>query len=67
VGGAELYAAYRAWCDAQHLAVEDRLTQKSFGLRVKERHPDISPTARRVVYGGIALAQAEPVESEDQR
>ena len=66
VGGAELYAAYRSWADARHLAEEDRLTQKSFGLRVKERHPDISSSPRKVVYSGIALASTQPDE-EDRR
>lgn len=56
IGGAALFAAYRHWCDARHLAEEDRLTQKTFGLRVKERHPDISSSSRKVIYGGIALA-----------
>lgn len=67
VGGAELFAAYRSWCDARHLADEDRLTQKSFGLRVKERYPDISTSARRVVYSGLGLAHTRPDESEDRR
>jgi putative DNA primase/helicase len=68
VGGAELFVAYRGWCDARHLADEDRLTQKTFGLRVKDRYPDISTSARRVVYSGVALAETRPpAESRDQR
>lgn len=66
VGGAELFAAYRGWCDARHLSDEDRLTQKSFGLRVKERYPDISPSDRKVVYSGLAVAHARPDEAEDR-
>src|SRR5262249_9597651 len=30
VGGRELYLAYRAWCDHQHLPEDERLSQKSF-------------------------------------
>jgi putative DNA primase/helicase len=67
VGGAELFAAYRHWCDARHLSDEDRLTQKTFGLRVKERFPDISTSTRKVVYSGLGLAHAGPDEAEDQR
>ena len=47
VAGAVLFAAYRRWADGRHLAEEDRLNQKSFGLRVKERFPDVSPTTAR--------------------
>jgi putative DNA primase/helicase len=57
VGGAELFTAYRGWCDARHLADEDRLTQKTFGSRVKERFPDISTSDRKVIYSGVALAE----------
>jgi putative DNA primase/helicase len=66
VGGAELFAAYRHWCDAQHVASEDRQTQKSFGLRVKARFPDISASARKVIYSGLALATTRSDESEDR-
>ena len=45
VGVAALFAAYRAWCDARHLTDEDRLTQKTFGSRVKERYHGHQPTA----------------------
>lgn len=62
VGGAALFAAYRGWCDVRHLPDEDRLTQKTFGLRVKERFSDISPSDRKVVYGGIGLRTDEPEE-----
>lgn len=56
VGAAELYHAYRIWSEVRHLPAEDRLTQKTFGLRVKEMYPNVSTSDRKVIYSGIALA-----------
>jgi putative DNA primase/helicase len=54
IGGRELYAAYRTWCDAQHTPDDERLTQKTFGLKVKQRFPDMG-TPRKVLYAGVRL------------
>jgi putative DNA primase/helicase len=54
VGGRELFTAYRQWCDAQHTPEDERLTQKTFGLRVKARFADAG-TSRKVVYAGLRL------------
>ena len=63
-----MFDAYRHWCDARQLPDEDRLTQTAFGVRVKARFPDISRTDRKVVYGGVALTNAQPSdEGEDRR
>lgn len=59
IAGKVLFAAYQSWCDARHLAAEDRLNQKAFGLRVKERFPDVSTSDRKVIYSGITTNESE--------
>ena len=54
VGGRELYKAYREWCDDQRTPDDERLTQKVFGLRIKNRFPDVG-TKRKVTYSGLRL------------
>ena len=61
VGGRELFTAYREWCDARHAPADERLSQKAFGLRIKERFPDVG-TARKTVYGGIGLQTTQPLD-----
>jgi putative DNA primase/helicase len=57
VGGRELFAAYVAWEDTRRTPAEDRLSQKTFGVRIKERFPDIG--TRTVRYSGVTLASAD--------
>ncbi len=54
VGGRELYTAYRSWCDDQRIPDDERLTQKTFGLRIKSQFPD-GGTSRKVMYTGLRL------------
>lgn len=58
VGGRELFAAYQSWESARGTTADQRLSQKAFGLRIKQRYPDIG-TSRKVVYGGLRLALEE--------
>src|SRR5262249_46178546 len=57
VAGKTLFERYQAWCDQRHLSPDDRLSQKAFGLRIKEQFTDIG--TRTVRYSGIGLRDAE--------
>ena len=57
-GGREFFHAYRDWCDARQAPADERLSQTAFGKRMKERFPDVG-TARKTIYGGIALQSAQ--------
>jgi putative DNA primase/helicase len=55
VGGRELYAAYVAWEATRGTPSDQRIMQKTFGLRVKALFQDIG-TARKARYGGVKLS-----------
>jgi putative DNA primase/helicase len=54
IGGREMFTAYQAWEAGRGSSLDDRLSQKVFGLRMKARFTDIG-TARKVIYSGITL------------
>lgn len=64
VGGRELFTAYRQWCDARQMPADERMGQKVFGLRIREKHPNVG-TARKAIYGGIGLQGTEGLDFTD--
>jgi putative DNA primase/helicase len=54
VGGRELYATYVDWEHRRGTAPDQRLTQKTFGLRLKAQFSDIG-SDRKVMYSGVGL------------
>jgi P4 family phage/plasmid primase-like protien len=62
VGGRELFAAYQSWEAGRGTSPDQRLSQKTFGLRVKARFPDIG-TSRKVVYSGLGTAHRGAAKS----
>jgi phage/plasmid-associated DNA primase len=55
-GGQELFHAYHQWADAQQVAKDERLSQRTFGTRIKARFKDVG-TPRKVRYQGLRLAE----------
>jgi putative DNA primase/helicase len=65
VGGLELFTAYRQWCDARQATIDERLSQKAFGLHVKGRFPDVG-TKRKTIYSGLGLQSDNPLNFEQE-
>jgi putative DNA primase/helicase len=57
VSGLALFTAYRSWCDRAYLPDEERLSQTSFGTRIKARFPDTGK--RTVTYNGVGLRDGQ--------
>ena len=61
IAGRDLFIAYVAWEDQRRTPADDRLSQKTFGIRIKERFKDIGN--RTVRYSGVALLTREETEA----
>jgi putative DNA primase/helicase len=64
VGAQAIFDEYRRWCDDRRLADADRLSQKGFGVRLRQRYTAVD--GRTVTYRGVGLKSPDFAQRRDE-